>query len=122
MKTSTHIFMFPTYFCYWIYLTFKITSTEIQSKTKLNTVGCTPLLKMTSTRETTQAKMMKFMPLLFVLFCYNFGSGLALYWTISNIFTIGQQIIINRMPDHDPLPAGPGVKNVTPAGKRPKQK
>lgn len=59
MKTSTHIFMFPTYFCYWIYLTFKITSTEIQSKTKLNTVGCTPLLKMTSTRETTQAKMMK---------------------------------------------------------------
>jgi YidC/Oxa1 family membrane protein insertase len=71
--------------------------------------------------DNAQAKMMKFMPLLFVIFCYNFGSGLALYWTISNIFTIGQQIIINRMPDHDPLPAGPGVKNVTPAGKRPKK-
>ena len=76
----------------------------------------------TPSMDNAQAKMMKFMPLLFVLFCYNFGSGLALYWTISNIFTIGQQIIINRMPDHDPLPAGPGVKNVTPAGKRPKQK
>ena len=76
----------------------------------------------TPSMDNAQAKMMKFMPLLFVLFCYNFGSGLALYWTISNIFTIGQQIIINRMPDHDPLPAGPGVKNVTPSGKRPKHK
>ena len=75
----------------------------------------------TPSMDNAQAKMMKFMPLLFVLFCYNFGSGLALYWTISNIFTIGQQIIINRMPDHDPLPAAPGVKNVTPAGKRPKK-
>jgi YidC/Oxa1 family membrane protein insertase len=74
--------------------------------------------------DNSQAKMMKFMPLMFVLFCYNFGSGLALYWTISNLFTIGQQLIINRMPDHDPLPASAagGVKNVTPAGKRPKQK
>jgi YidC/Oxa1 family membrane protein insertase len=76
----------------------------------------------TPSMDNAQAKMMKFMPLLFVLFCYNFGSGLALYWTISNIFTIGQQMIINRMPDHDPLPAGSGVKNVTPAGKRPKHK
>ena len=73
--------------------------------------------------DNAQAKMMKFMPILFVLFCYNFGSGLALYWTVSNIFTIGQQLIINRMPDHDPLaPAAGGVKNVTPAGKRPKHK
>ena len=76
----------------------------------------------TPSMDNAQAKMMKFMPLLFVVFCYNFGSGLALYWTISNIFTIGQQIVINRMPDHDPLPAGPGVKNVTPTGKRPKHK
>lgn len=77
----------------------------------------------TPSMDNAQAKMMKFMPILFVLFCYNFGSGLALYWTVSNIFTIGQQLIINRMPDHDPLaPAAGAVKNVTPAGKRPKRK
>jgi YidC/Oxa1 family membrane protein insertase len=74
--------------------------------------------------DNAQAKMMKFMPLMFVFFCYSFGSGLALYWTISNAFTIGQQLIINRMPDHDPLaPATTGgEKNVTPAGKRLKHK
>ncbi len=74
--------------------------------------------------DNMQAKMMKLMPILFVVFCYGFGSGLALYWTVSNLFTIGQQIIINRMPDDDPLPApaAGGVKNVTPSGKRPKRK
>ncbi len=78
----------------------------------------------TPSMDNAQAKMMKFMPIMFVIFCYGFGSGLALYWTVSNLFTIGQQLIINRMPDHDPLPpAGKsGVKNVTPAGRRPKQK
>lgn len=91
-------------------------------------MGISSLVQMqlmpTPSVDNAQAKMMKFMPLVFVLFCYNFGSGLALYWTVSNIFTIGQQLIINRMPDHDPLPAaGAGrVKNVTPAGRRPKQK
>jgi YidC/Oxa1 family membrane protein insertase len=91
-------------------------------------MGLTSLVQMqlmpTPSMDNTQAKMMKFMPLMFVFFCYSFGSGLALYWTISNAFTIGQQLIINRMPDHDPLaPAAVGgVKNVTPAGNRPKKK
>ena len=91
-------------------------------------MGITSIVQMqlmpTPSMDNTQAKMMKFMPLMFVVFCYGFGSGLALYWTISNLFTIGQQLIINRMPDHDPLPApaAGGVKNVTPAGKRPNRK
>ena len=90
-------------------------------------MGITQIVQMhltpTPTTDNGQARMMKFMPYVFLLICYNFGSGLALYWTISNAFTIGQQIIINRMPDHDPLaPAVGGVKNVTPAGKRPKRK
>ena len=78
----------------------------------------------TPSMDNAQAKMMKFMPLMFVFFCYSFGSGLALYWTISNVFTIGQQLIINRMPDHDPLAPATvgGEKNVTPAGKRLKKK
>ena len=35
-------------------------------------------------------KMMQFMPLMILVMCYNFPSGLALYWTASNILGIFQ--------------------------------
>jgi YidC/Oxa1 family membrane protein insertase len=50
----------------------------------------------TPTVDNAQAKMMKFMPFIFFPFTYTFSSGLVLYWTISNIFTIGQQWLTNR--------------------------
>jgi YidC/Oxa1 family membrane protein insertase len=46
-----------------------------------------------------QAKLMKFMPLMFLFFCYNFSSGLVLYWTVSNCMSILQQLQINRKRD-----------------------
>jgi YidC/Oxa1 family membrane protein insertase len=91
-------------------------------------MGITSLIQMqmmpTPATDNGQAAMMKFMPLIFVAFCYNFGSGLALYWTVSNLYTIGQQLVINRMKDPEPeAPASAaGPKNVTPADKRPKKK
>jgi YidC/Oxa1 family membrane protein insertase len=73
--------------------------------------------------DNAQAKMFKFMPYIFAFFCYNFPVALSLYSTINGLFTIGQQLIINRMKD-SPLPApvvaarggksGKGMKNVTP--------
>ena len=48
---------------------------------------------MTPVTDKTQAKIMQFMPFLFVFFLYNFASGLALYWLCNNIFTIGQQYL-----------------------------
>jgi YidC/Oxa1 family membrane protein insertase len=30
------------------------------------------------------------MPLIFIFFCYNFASALALYWTVQNLFSIVQ--------------------------------
>ena len=48
---------------------------------------------MAPTTNNMQAKMMQFMPLLFVFILYNFASGLALYWLCNNIFTIGQQYL-----------------------------
>lgn len=48
---------------------------------------------MTPTTDNMQAKIMQFMPLLFVFILYNFASGLALYWLCNNIFTIGQQYL-----------------------------
>ena len=82
-------------------------------------MGITQIVQMqlvpTPAVDNAQAKMLKFMPYGFVLICYNFGSGLALYWTISNLFTIGQQLLVNRMRD-DPTPAlvAASMKNVTP--------
>ena len=37
-----------------------------------------------------QATLMKFMPLIFVVFCYNFSSALALYWTMQNLVGVYQ--------------------------------
>jgi YidC/Oxa1 family membrane protein insertase len=40
--------------------------------------------------DPTQQRMMMFMPLIFVFFCYNFASALALYWTVQNLFSVAQ--------------------------------
>ena len=40
--------------------------------------------------DAMQQRVMMFMPLIFIFFCYNFASALALYWTVQNIFSIVQ--------------------------------
>ena len=44
------------------------------------------------------AKVFKFMPIGFVAFTilWDFPSGLVLYWTATNIFSIGQQYVVNK--------------------------
>ena len=72
--------------------------------------------------DNAQAKMMKFMPIVFTIFCYTFSCALSLYSFVNGLFTIGQQLIINRMKDDDPAvaavgPSGKVIKNVTPRKK-----
>ena len=53
----------------------------------------------TAAPGTSQAQMqmmMYVMPVMFFVMFYNAPSGLLLYWTVSNIFQMGQQIIINK--------------------------
>ena len=53
----------------------------------------------TTAPGTSQAQMqmmMYVMPVMFFVMFYNAPSGLLLYWTVSNIFQMGQQIIINK--------------------------
>ncbi|MXV78457.1 membrane protein insertase YidC [Candidatus Poribacteria bacterium] len=57
-----------------------------------------------------QAKLMKFMPLIFVFIFYNWASGFVLYWLCNNIFTVGQQYIQTRF-FHD---GEPDIKENTP--------
>jgi len=40
--------------------------------------------------DPSQQKIMKYMPLMFLLFLYNFSAGLTLYWTVQNLLTIAQ--------------------------------
>jgi len=55
--------------------------------------------------DPAQAKMMKFMPLMFGFFFYNVSSGLVLYWLTSNLVGILQQWIVNRTMPPPPAPA-----------------
>ena len=77
--------------------------------------------------DTDQAKMMsqmmKWMPLIYVVMCYSFSCALALYSTVNGLFTIGQQLYINRQKDPAPVaavaaPGGRAIKNVTPQKKK----
>ena len=93
-------------------------------------MGATMIIQMhltpTPTVDNMQAKMFKFMPYIFALFCYNFSCALSLYSTVNGVFTILQQLVINKMKDPvgDAAEAalaaeaakrgGRKVKNVTP--------
>jgi YidC/Oxa1 family membrane protein insertase len=54
------------------------------------------------TVDPAQARLMKFMPLLFGFFFYGFESGLVLYWLTMNLVGVGQQLLLNRLPS-EPL-------------------
>ena len=68
--------------------------------------------------DPTQAKMMRYMPLLFLVFLYNFSAGLALYWTVSNLLTILQ----TKLTKSNQPVAAPSitVSPLTPASKKKK--
>jgi YidC/Oxa1 family membrane protein insertase len=92
-------------------------------------MGATMIIQMHLTPspsvDNMQMKMMKVMPYIFTLFCYNFSCALSLYSFINGLFSIGQQLVINRMKDPEEKPAakpafvgGKVVKNVTPGKKK----
>ncbi len=54
------------------------------------------LLSPMATSDPVQAKVMKFMPVIFTVFFLWFPAGLVLYWLVSNVFNIAQQSYIIR--------------------------
>lgn len=54
------------------------------------------LLSPMATADPVQAKVMKFMPVVFTVFFLWFPAGLVLYWLVSNVFNIAQQSYIIR--------------------------
>ena len=57
--------------------------------------------KITQSANNANAGQMKFMtygmPLIFFFLFYNAPAGLLIYWTVSHILQLGQQILINKM-------------------------
>ncbi len=50
------------------------------------------------TADPTQRRVMMFMPLIFLFFCYNFAAALALYYTAQNLFSILQLYQNRKQP------------------------
>src|ERR687896_115863 len=75
--------------------------------------------KMTpATGDAMQQRMMLFMPLIFMTMFIWAPSGLVLYWTMSNLWAIGQQVVTNKLigpaPPHAVRP--PAERRVKSAG------
>jgi len=50
------------------------------------------------TGDAVQQRIFMFMPLIFIAFCYNFASALALYWTVQNLFSVVQLYLTRNQP------------------------
>lgn len=50
------------------------------------------------TGDAIQRRMFMFLPLIFILFAYNFASALSLYWTTQNIISIIQLYVTRNRP------------------------
>lgn len=64
-----------------------------------------------STMDPAQKKVFLFMPVLWGFFLKDMPSGLVLYWLFSNLLTIVQQLVMNRIvKEDDSTPPGKGAK------------
>ncbi|HZF02458.1 MAG TPA: YidC/Oxa1 family membrane protein insertase, partial [Methylomirabilota bacterium] len=62
--------------------------------------------------DPSQQKMMRYMPLIFLLFLYNYSSGMALYMTVSTALGILQMQLMKKQ-----FPPTPAVSPLTPPSK-----
>jgi YidC/Oxa1 family membrane protein insertase len=65
-----------------------------------------------STMDPAQKKIFMFMPVLWGFFLKDMPSGLVLYWLFSNLLTIVQQLVMNRMARDDTAPPTKGSRSL----------
>jgi YidC/Oxa1 family membrane protein insertase len=66
----------------------------VMAATQLWQMAITP-----KTGDPAQQRMFLFMPLIFLFICYNYASGLALYWTVQNLFFVTQMYLTRKQAD-----------------------
>jgi YidC/Oxa1 family membrane protein insertase len=64
-----------------------------------------------------QQKMMRYMPLMFLVFLYNFSAGLTLYWTVQNLLSIAQ-MKLTKTAQPVPVAGAPAAGTMLPPKKR----
>ncbi|MDW7980795.1 MAG: membrane protein insertase YidC [Verrucomicrobiales bacterium] len=64
-----------------------------------------------------QAKILRWMPLFFLLFLYNFSAGLTLYWTVQNLLSIAQ-MKLTKIELPAPAAAAPAPAKPAPPGRK----
>jgi YidC/Oxa1 family membrane protein insertase len=72
----------PTYILLIVYVVTQLISTELMLVTQT---------------DKSQKMIMRAMPIIFVIFLWKFPAGLFVYWVTTNIWTIGQQLLIRRV-------------------------
>ena len=70
--------------------------------------------------DPTQRRIMFALPFVFVIFIVNFEAGLILYWITTNVWTIGQQLLVKKLyPKPEPLDPRDAVPEQKPARGKP---
>src|SRR5918999_5260663 len=59
-----------------------------------------------------QRRIMFALPFVFVIFIINFEAGLIVYWITTNVWTIGQQLLVKKLYPK-PAPVGPSEEEET---------
>ena len=67
-----------------------------------------------------QRRIMFALPFVFVIFIINFEAGLIVYWITTNVWTIGQQLLVRKLyPKPEPLDPRDAVPEAKPARGKP---
>jgi YidC/Oxa1 family membrane protein insertase len=77
---------------------------------------------MSVTADKSQRMMMFVLPLVFVPFVLNFPAGLIVYWITTNIWTIGQGLVINKVIPAPVAATKEEIQAAKPPPKSPKKK
>jgi YidC/Oxa1 family membrane protein insertase len=56
--------------------------------------------------DKTQQRIMMALPFVFVVFIINFEAGLIVYWITTNVWTIGQQLVVRKLYPRPDLEGG----------------
>jgi YidC/Oxa1 family membrane protein insertase len=79
-------------------------------------------LLMSITTDKTQRLIFMALPFFFVIFIINFPAGLLVYWITTNLWTVGQGLVVRRLAPPVVAPAGAslptGARAATPDRKR----
>ena len=59
--------------------------------------------------DKTQQRIMMALPFVFVVFIINFEAGLIVYWITTNVWTIGQQLVVRKLYPRPDLTDGAAV-------------